>query len=201
MRPDDPEPETLADLAILGQVLEESRPRLRAMLERRIGPSLASRVCPDDVLNEAFLVARRRWLRFQENQAVSTYSWLYRIARDCLLEAWRRETRGGRDVRREMPWPEGSSLQLGFGLVSPGTDPGQAAQRQELKQRVQQMLDLLSETDREILWMRYFDGLTFPEVAEVLGIKESAATLRHLRALKRLRALWQQMFPQEGLDP
>ena len=61
------------------------------------------------------------------------------------------------------------------------------------------MLGMLSERDRDILWLRYFDGLTFPEVAEVLGITENAAAVRHVRALNRLRAAWQKLFP--GDDP
>ena len=43
--------------------------------------------------------------------------------------------------------------------------------------------------------------LSFKEAAQVLGIQQSAATLRYVRALKRLKALWQQMYPQEGTAP
>ncbi len=56
-------------------------------------------------------------------------------------------------------------------------------------------MELLRESDREILWMRHFDQLTFPEAARVLGISESAATLRYVRALERLKKLWEQIDP------
>ena len=193
------DPSTLFDLAILGQVLEQHRPRLLAMLCRRIDPTLHGRLDAEEILTAAFLVARRHWPAFQQTKSVSTYSWLYRITRDCLLEAWRRERRGCRDARKEMPWPDQSSLQLGLGLVSPGTSPSKAVEREEIKEHVRQMLGMLSERDRDILWLRYFDGLTFPEVAEVLGITENAAAVRHVRALNRLRAAWQKLFP--GDDP
>ena len=36
--------------------------------------------------------------------------------------------------------------------------------------------------DRDVLWMRYYDSLSFKEVGEILRISEGAATLRHVRA-------------------
>ena len=44
-----------------------------------------------------------------------------------------------------------------------------------------------ADADREVLWMRYYDSLSFKEVAEILRITEGAATLRHVRALRRLK--------------
>jgi RNA polymerase sigma-70 factor (ECF subfamily) len=196
---DDPAPpSTVVDLAILGRILEEHRPRLVAAVRRRLDPVLAARIDAEDVVNQAFFLARRRWPGFREETAASTYAWLYRLVRDTLIEAWRRETRAGRDPRRALPWPDESSVQLGLGLVGPGTSPSEAAAREDLKQRMRQALDLLKEADREILWMRHFDGLTFPEAADVLGITENAAAVRYVRALKRLKGLWQTLYPQEG---
>jgi RNA polymerase sigma-70 factor (ECF subfamily) len=171
------------------------------MVERRLDPVLAARIGAEDVVNEAFFLARRKWPGFREASAASTYAWLYRLVRDCLIEAWRRETRECRDARHVLPWPEASSLQLGLGLVSPATSPSDAAAREDLKQRMRQALDLLKEADREVLWMRHYDGLTFPEAAEVLGITENAATVRYVRALKRLKELWHKLYPHEGLEP
>src|SRR5260370_20937081 len=117
---------------------------------------------------------------------------------DCLIEAWRRETRDRRDPDREMPWPERSSVQLALSLMSPGTTPSAAAARQEVRQRVRQALDLLGPRHREILWMRHYDDLTFKEPAAVLSIKESAANLRYVRALRRLKDLWQKLHESSG---
>jgi RNA polymerase sigma-70 factor (ECF subfamily) len=191
-------PSSVQNLAVLGKLLEEHRPKLLAMVRRRLDPALAGRIDPEDVVNEAFFQARRRWGRFNEQSALTAYAWLYRIVLDCLIEAWRRETRDCRDPRRDMPWPEASSVQLGLGLVNPGTSPSAEAIREELRRRMQQALELLKDRDREILWMRHYDQLTFAEAAEVLGIQESAATLRYVRALKRLKQLWQHLYPSEG---
>ena len=78
---------------------QEHRPRLLVMLQRRIDPSLAVRLDVEDILSETFLVTRRRWAEFPASP-LSAYAWLYRLARDCLLEAWRKQKRPLRDLDR-----------------------------------------------------------------------------------------------------
>lgn len=192
--------DSVSTFANLGRVFEEYRPRLLAMLERRIDPSLAHRVDPDDVLNEAFIVARLRWASVAnqlQSQSLPSdpssmqYAWLYRLVLDTLIEVYRRHTRQKRDVRLDMPWPDASSIQLGFGLVNQGTSPSEAVMRGELQQSVRRVVDLLKEPEREILWMRHNDQLSFREIGAVLSITENAATVRYTRALRRLRVFWQ----------
>ena len=192
---------SITDLALLGSLFEQHRSRLLAMVQRRMDPALAVRVDAEDILAEAFLVARGRWGWFREQSDISAYTWLYRLALDCLIGAWRRETRLGRDLHRVMPWPEASSVQLGLGLVSPETSPTEAAGRAELCKKVRQVVGLLQDSDQEILWMRHTDQLTHGEAAQVLGIKESAATLRYLRALERLKKLWEKIDPNGRFAP
>ena len=117
---------TVSDLAALGQLLEEYRSRLLDMLRRRIDPALGVRMDAEEILSEAFLRARQRWADYCQDRRMAPYAWLYRIALDCLIEAWRSQTRGRRDLRRDMPWPEQSSVQLGMGLVHGGTSPSAA---------------------------------------------------------------------------
>jgi RNA polymerase sigma-70 factor (ECF subfamily) len=184
---------SVTDMALLGQLFDEHRERLLSMLRRRIDPALAARIDAEDVLSETFLQGQRRWKAFRGRADAKPYPWLYRIALDCLIEAWRRETRQRRDPRAELPWPEHSSVQIGLGLVHRGTSPTQAAGRAELRRRMKQVLDLLPGKDRDILRMRHEDGLSHADTGEVLGITENAATVRYVRALQRLKDLWQQI--------
>ena len=183
---------SIGDLAAIGRLLEEHRPKLVSMVERRIDRKLAVRIDATDVLNEAFLVARRKYASFDQS-SMSTYGWLYRITLDCLIEAWRRETRDRRDLAKDLPWPAESSAQLGMGLMDSGTSPSEAVTRKQLQERMQQTLDLLDPKDREVLWMRYYDQLTHKQAGEILGVAEGAATLRYVRALKRLTSLWHKL--------
>ena len=180
---------TMTDLDPLTSLFEEHRPRLLTMLRWRIDPALVGRIDAEDLMQEAYLRARHSWGRFA-GSGMSAYAWLYRIARDCLIDAWRRETRQGRDLHREMPWPEQSSAQLGMGLLGTATSPSQALGRDELRRRIHRALDRLAPSDREILWMRDVDDIPFRDVAALLEIGENTAMKRYSRASRRFRTLW-----------
>jgi RNA polymerase sigma-70 factor (ECF subfamily) len=189
------EPMSVADVAALSKIFEEHRPRLLAMLQSRIDPSMAARLSAEDVLHETFFLARRRWPRFASS-GMSPYSWLYRLAMDSLIEVWRRQNCDGRDPRREIPWPDRSSAQQVLKLVDSATTPSEALAREELRQRVQQVLSTLKPIDREVLWMRHYDQLSFADLAMLLKIPENTAMKRYARALRRLKDLLPDLYPQ-----
>lgn len=190
---------TFPDRAKFGQLVNEHRPRLLAMLSRRIDPNLAVRVSPEEVFNDACLSAQRRWAAFRNDEsAPSPFVWLYGIALNCLRDRWRHEAAQRRDLRRDCAWPEQSSVQLAMGLLNQATTPSEAVARRELSARIEQTLGMLKEKDRDILSMRHFDALSFGEISEVLSITENAATVRYVRAVERLRKIWLRVYPDEA---
>lgn len=191
MPPSSDVPLSVIDMARLGQHWEECRPRLLAMLRRRIDPALMVRVDPEEVLSETFLDAVRDWSRFDAQTHMTAYPWLYRLALDRLIETWRKETRGPRDLRRAMPWPEESSVLLGLNLMDTGTSPSEVVVRGELRERIQQTLGQLKPEYRELLWLRHAEQLLFAEIAQILGVTENTATVRYVRALRRLKEFWE----------
>ena len=82
------------------------------------------------------------------------------------------------DVRREIPWPDHSSLQLGLKLIAEDGKPSGAAGRRETQERVRQALDMLPAADRDILGLRYLDGFSYKEVADFMAVSEKAAAVR-----------------------
>jgi RNA polymerase sigma-70 factor (ECF subfamily) len=193
-------PSSVVDFVELAELFQQHRSRLLAMLQRRLDPKLAVRIDAEGLLTDAFVAARRKWPRFTAS-GMSSYAWLYGIARDCLIEAWRRENRQGRTSDREMPWPDRSSEQMAMGLMGSLTSPSEAMARGELQERVQQALDGLNASHREILWMRHFDDLPYREIALVLGISEDAAMQRYSRALKQVKDLWKNHFGRGESQP
>jgi RNA polymerase sigma-70 factor (ECF subfamily) len=85
--------------------------------------------------------------------------------------------------------PDESALALVRRLVGSATSPSEHLLRQELRRRLRDALERLGERDREVLLLRYLEGLSTRETAAVLGITEGAVKVRHLRALERLRGL------------
>ena len=62
-------------------------------------------------------------------------------------------------------------------------------------------IERMDEADREVLGLRYLDQLAFDEIAAVLGIGLSAAKMRHLRAIERLRGLLEELGVEPSTSP
>ena len=58
-----------------------------------------------------------------------------------------------------------------------------------MKIRLQTALNTMDPVDREVLALRHFEQLTVSDAAAVLGIKEKAAGMRYVRALRRLKEI------------
>ncbi|MFM2374807.1 MAG: hypothetical protein RLZZ234_802 [Candidatus Parcubacteria bacterium] len=56
----------------------------------------------------------------------------------------------------------------------------------EIAHDVMRALSTLDETSREIVILHHYGRNTFPEIAKILGMQESAVRVRHHRALKTL---------------
>ncbi len=85
--------------------------------------------------------------------------------------------------------PAATSAALAAQLLGRDTRPSEAAIRAEQSLRLQEALDSMDRVDREVLALRHFEQLSNVEAAGVLGLQESAAAKRYVRALKRLRRI------------
>jgi RNA polymerase sigma-70 factor (ECF subfamily) len=162
------------------------------MVAVRIDERLSARVDPSDVVQEALAAAYERIAQYLRDQPVPFYTWLRQIAWDRLLDLHRRHiSAGNRSVRREelSGLSDMSALQLASRLLKKDTGPLQRLLRQELLARVRTALDRLHDDDREILILRHLEELSGVECAAILGLSETAAKQRHLRAVRRLRRL------------
>jgi RNA polymerase sigma-70 factor (ECF subfamily) len=71
--------------------------------------------------------------------------------------------------------------------------PSQAAIKAETRLLVQEALNGMDPIDREVLALKHFEQLSTAEIAEVLGLAKAGAGSRYLRAIKRLRAILEQI--------
>ena len=134
--------------------------------------------------------ALRRLDDYLHEPAMPFRLWLRQITYDRLLMARRQHIRAERRaVERNVALPDGSSVLLAQQLLAGGSSPSERLAKQELARRVNRAVGELVETDREILLMRNFEGLTNREVSQVLGISPGAASQRYGRALLRLRSI------------
>src|SRR5262245_1181250 len=99
-----------------------------------------------------------------------------------------------RDAGREIALYRGSlhetsSAALAAQLLGHDTRPSEAAARAERQIRLQEALNSMDPLEREVLALRHFEHLSNAEAARVLGLQESAASKRYIRALKKLRLI------------
>jgi RNA polymerase sigma-70 factor (ECF subfamily) len=181
------------DAEALGGLFDRHRDRLRRMVQVRLDRRLQGRLDPSDVLQEAYLELSRCLADYLRNPAVPFFLWL-RYLTGMKLQALHRHHLGtkARDAGREVALhrgalPRASSVSLAAQLLGRLTTPSQAAVRAELRLRVQDALNAMEPLDREVLALRHFEQLSNGETAQVLGIGETAASNRYVRALKRLR--------------
>ena len=183
------------DETAVNQLLARHREAIRRLIDLRLDPAIVQRVDASDVVQEVLLEASRRLQDYLKNPAMPFHLWLRHIAKDHVIDAHRRHHGAQkRGVNREQPlarpgWMERSSLELAGQLVDPERTPASAAIQEELQRRLHGALAQLEEDDREILLMRHFEQLPNQDVATSLGLTEAAASMRYLRAIRRLRDL------------
>jgi RNA polymerase sigma-70 factor (ECF subfamily) len=171
------------------------RDRLLRLVEFRLDARLRGRVEAEDVLQEAYLDAAKRMHHFAEDTSTSFFIWLRMVVTQTLINVHRRHLGAQmRDVGREIvtrgaPFSRATSFSLAAGLLGRFTSPTLAARRAEMVERIRAALEDMDPIDREVLALRHFEELTNSEVAEELGIQPKAASIRYVRALRRLKDL------------
>ena len=184
------------DKEAIDQLLVRCRTYLCNVVEMRLGDRLRQRIDASDLVQETQMEAVRRLEEFLRKEPMPFRLWLRQIAHDRLLKAHRRHVRAARrDVTKEVPLPEKSSLMLARQLLSDRSTPSQHVSKREQTHLVRHALIQLPEVDREILLMRHLEELSYPEIGYVLGTSSDAARKRYGRALLHLA----KVFPGNNL--
>lgn len=183
----------------VNQLFSRYRNRLKKMVRLRMNRRLAGRVDDSDVLQDAFLEVSKHLDEYIENPPLPFFLWLRKITGQQLIMTHRQHLGARmRDAGREVSihrgsLPTASTASLAAQLLGHLTSPSQAAMKAEMQVRLQDALNSMGELDREVLVKRHFEHLTNTEVAQELGIQESAASKRYLRALERLQEILVEM--------
>jgi RNA polymerase sigma-70 factor (ECF subfamily) len=203
MRSNSPETQELldqvrgGDSAAVERLLTAHREPVRRMIDLRLDPAIAARVDASDVVQDVLLEASRRLDDYLARPVMPFHLWLRHIAKDHIIDAHRRHRQAQRrGVDREQPMVPAalagkSSVELAGRLMDPERTPASAAIQHELERRLHTALLELDEADREVILMRHFEQLSNQDVAASQGLTEAAASMRYLRAMRRLRALLQ----------
>jgi len=160
----------------LREVLEIIRPIVVRYCRARIGTTERSGLSADDVAQEVCLAAITALPRYKD-QGRPFLAFVYGIAAHKVADAHRAAARNRADPTDVVP--ERYSLDAG---------PEQMALESESSARMNRLLSVLPEKQREILILRVVVGMSAEETAEAVGSTAGAVRVAQHRALARLKA-------------
>ena len=137
-----------------------------------------------DVVQDAFIKAHKYLDKFEGNS--SFYTWLYRIVMNLAIDHLRkhRRVKPGRARRGASSRTRPMTALLPRML---GGNPGRALMDKEIRARIDQALDELSENHRAVLVMRELEGLSYEEMAQAMGCSKGTIMSRLFHARKNMQ--------------
>jgi RNA polymerase sigma-70 factor (ECF subfamily) len=206
MGPDqNPSDEMLMTAYVRGdtRAFEQLFTRLAPRLHRFFARSFGAAGTADDLLQQTFLKLHRARASYRPDMKLGP--WAFAIAARVRLDEYRRRKRLAEDGDEE---------------ALARADEAQAAAREPEGERldaaetdlVRRAVDALPESQRVVVHLNRYEGMSFADIARVLGTTEGAVKLRAFRAYGALRAKLAPVFargedsggrapePREGLE-
>ncbi|MES3005486.1 MAG: RNA polymerase sigma factor [Patescibacteria group bacterium] len=139
---------------------------------------LSDREKAKDIVQESFV---KLWEYMSSDETVDNpKALLFRIASNSIVDNYRKH----KDISLDV-------------LTSDGFDPADHSQAERIVEQSEgkialKLLNKLEEPLRDLLLMRYVDGLSVKEIAEIQKERENTVSVRLHRAMKELRELFEQ---------
>lgn len=165
----------------LERTYREESPRLLNWIRARLG----SREDSEDLLQDVFVRASAALDPAQSMD--NLVSWLYTVARNAVVDAWR--SRGRRPEESDLEALEVGPEALVAESVVKG--PDELYFRRLAEEALEDALDDLPDGQREVFILQAVEGYTFTEIADLLDISINTAMSRKRYAVGKLRDMLQ----------
>ena len=139
----------------------------------RFAASSGEREGIEELVQDTFVRAFASLDSFRGESSLRT--WLFTIERRLVLDRRRSERRS----RETVPIDDGDSVSE-YGALD-------SLIAEEAQERVRKSLEALSPTQREVFTLRVQQGLSYREIAEVVGSTEGAARVHYHNAVKTVK--------------
>jgi len=137
----------------------------------------------DDIFQETFVKVITKLQQRKYTNSGKFSAWLVRIAHNVIMD-WYREQRMEKIVE---PTEDNDLSNIGDELLDMNVE-NQFVNEQVLKD-VRKMMDMLPPTQREVCFMRFYQELSFKEIAEATGVSINTALGRMRYAILNLRRM------------
>jgi RNA polymerase sigma-70 factor, ECF subfamily len=167
--------------AALDRLYARYGPRLLTFIRLKMGRSLRARLESRDILQATFLKSFQHLDEFEGQNGRSLLGWLMRIAENEIRDRADFHQRQLRDAKQEETL-DGQAENLAARSRS-------ALSRlilDEQAQRIENALESLTDAHRNVILLRTYEELSFPQIAKVLGKSEDACRMQYARAMTAL---------------
>lgn len=174
------------DRLALEQLVELFREYLLLIANSELTAELRAKVGASDLVQETIVQAHQHFHEFAGGAATEFRGWIRAILLNRIF-AVRRHYCGTqqRDLSREVSWDE----QQGAAALLHAADdtPSKYAALREQRLAINEAMQSLPPEYRQVLWLRYWERLTFVEIGDCMGRSPDAARKLWLRAIDRLQ--------------
>lgn len=168
---------------VLGELVAEHLPRLRAFVRAHMDPGLRRRESESDLVQTVCRALLEGREKFDFRGEPQFRAWLFTAARNKILQKQRFHLREQRDLRREAARTDADLLLQGYQTLC---TPSQVVAAEEQIAQLEAALDSLDEEHREVITLSRFAQLPFEEVGQRMGRSADAARKLLGRALVKL---------------
>lgn len=170
------------DVAAFRQLVERHQRRAFAIALSLVRDENDAR----ELVQDAFLRVHRSLPSFQGGS--SFFTWLYRIITNLSIDLIRKPGRQLVDID-EARFETDEAREAEFPLLSrvDGSDPVDVVRRREIAARLQTALDALPPYHRGVIVMREIEGLSYEEMAVVMGVSKGTIMSRLFHARQKLQ--------------
>ena len=166
--------------AALDTLYERYGPRLLSFIRLKMGRGLRARLESRDILQATFLKSFQHLDDFEGQDARSLLGWMMRIAEHEIRDRADFHHRRQRDAKQE------DDLRDHPELLARSRSALSRLILDERAERVEAALESLTDAYRQVILLRTFEELSFPEIATRLGKSEDACRMQFARAMTAL---------------
>lgn len=166
--------ETYASLRIRGSILDQIRkmdwiPRSLRQKQRKIDAAMTK------IENEKGRIATDEELAAEMGISVEEYN------------TWQEQAKVANIVSLDEFMENGSEVKMDPSGNSYFEQPDAAVEKEELKKKIAEALDTLTEKEKYVITLYYYEDMTLKEISKVLEVSESRVSQLHTRSVQKLK--------------
>ena len=148
-------------------------PRVYAFTMAKVGSKQAA----EDIVSDIFIKVVENLPKYQD-RGLPFCAWIFTVSRNVIFNYYAKQKKA--DVL---------SIEEGMEIKDENEEiaPAKVASKNELSEKVKQVMEKLPERELNILQMKFFSGLNNREIAAVLNLSESNVGIILFRVLKKIK--------------